>query len=91
MCELEERQLVSTENTTVNLLCTIRPIQLAFDQLYEQQLAQMDTAAERQRAAEALTLCIHVLHVCLWLIMWSGNRAHCYMFVGIPNSIIFYS
>ena len=64
--ELEERQLISTESTTVttkaglkrdgNLLYTICPIQLALDQLYEQQLAQMDTAAERQRVAKALAL-----------------------------------
>ena len=33
-----------------NLLYTIRPIQLALDQFYEQQLAQMDAAAERQRS-----------------------------------------
>ena len=66
VCELEERQLISTESTTVttkaglkrngNLLYTIRPIQLALDQFYEQQLAQMDTAAERQRVAKALAL-----------------------------------
>ena len=66
VCELEERQLISTENTTVttrdglkrngNLLYTIRPIQLALDQFYEQQLAQMDVAAERQRVAKALAL-----------------------------------
>jgi negative regulator of sigma E activity len=56
--ELEERRLISTESTTVttraglkrngNLLYTIRPIQLTLDQIYEQQLAQMDVAAERQ-------------------------------------------
>ena len=66
VCGLEERQLISTESTTVttkaglkrngNLLYTIRPIQLALDQFYEQQLAQMDTAAERHRAATALAL-----------------------------------
>ena len=66
VCELEERQLISTESTTVtikdgltrnsNLLYTIRPLQLALDQFYEQQLAQMDTAAERHRAATALAL-----------------------------------
>ena len=39
-----------------NLLYTIRPIQLALDQFYEQQLAQMDTAAERQRVATVLAL-----------------------------------
>ena len=54
VCELEERQLISTENTTVttrdglkrngNLLYTILPIQLALDQFYEQQLAQVDVA-----------------------------------------------
>ena len=66
VCELEERQLISIESTTVttrdglkrngNLLYTIRPIQLALDQFYEQQLAQMDVAAERQRVAKALAL-----------------------------------
>ena len=66
VCELEERQLISTESTTVttrdglkrngNLLYTIRPIQLALDQFYEQQLTQMDMAAERQRVATALAL-----------------------------------
>ena len=66
VCELEERQLISTESTTVttkaglkrngNLLYTIRPIQLALDQFYEQQLAQMDTTAERQQVATALAL-----------------------------------
>ena len=66
VCELEERQLISTENTSVttkaglkrngNLLYTIRPIQLALDQFYNQQLAQMDVAAERQRVANALAL-----------------------------------
>ena len=65
VCELEERQFISTESTTVttkavlkcngNLLYTIRPIQLALDQ-FEQQLAQMDTAAERQRVATVLAL-----------------------------------
>jgi hypothetical protein len=66
VCELEERQLISTESTTVatrdglkrngNLLYTIRPIQLALNQFYEQQMAQMDVAAERQRVAQALAL-----------------------------------
>ena len=66
LCELEERQLISTKNTTVttktglkrngNLLYTIRLIQLALDQFYEQQLAQIDVAAERQRVAKALAL-----------------------------------
>ena len=66
VCELEERQLISTESTTVttrdglkrngNLLYTICPIQLALNQFYEQQLAQMDVAAERQRVAKELTL-----------------------------------
>ena len=58
--------LISTESTTVttrdglkrngNLLYTIRPIQLALDQFYKQQLTQMDMAAERQRVTTALTL-----------------------------------
>ena len=66
VCELEERQLISTESTTVttrnglkrngNLLYTIRPIQLALDQFYEQQLTQMDVVAERQRVAKTLAL-----------------------------------
>ena len=66
VCELEERQLISTESTSVttrdglkrngNLLYTIRPIQLALNQFYEQQMAQMDVAAERQRVAQALAL-----------------------------------
>ena len=66
VCELEERQLISIESTTVttrdglkrngNLLYTICPIQLALDQFYEQQLAQMDVVAERQRVAQALAL-----------------------------------
>ncbi len=66
VCELEDCQLISTENTTVttkvglkrnsNLLYTIRPIQLALDQFYEQQLAQMDTTAERQQVATAPAL-----------------------------------
>ena len=66
MCELDERQLINTENTSAitkggfkcngNLMYTIRPIQLALNQFYEQQLAQMDTTAERQRVAKALAL-----------------------------------
>ena len=66
VCELEERQLISTESTSVttrdglkrngNLLYTIRPIQLALDQFYDQQLTQMSVAAERQRVAKALAL-----------------------------------
>ena len=64
--ELEERQLISTESTTVttrdglkrngNLLYTIRPIQSVLDQFYKQQLAQMDAAAECQRVAKELAL-----------------------------------
>ena len=66
VCELEERQLISTESTTVttkaglkrngNLLYTIRPIQLVLDQLYEQQLAQIDVAVDCQRVVQALAL-----------------------------------
>ncbi len=73
VCELEERQLISTENTTVttktglkrngNLLYTIRPIQLVLGQFYEQQLAQMDTAAECQRVAKALALLSDSAHL----------------------------
>ena len=66
VCGLEERQLISTERTTVttrdglkrngNLLYTIRPIQLALDQFYEQQLARMDMVADRHRVATTLAL-----------------------------------
>ena len=66
VCELEERQLISTESTSVttrdglkrngNLLYTIRPIQLALDQFYEQQLARMDMVADRHRVATTLAL-----------------------------------
>lgn len=66
VCGLEEQQLISAENTSVttrdgmkrngNPLYTIRPIQLALDQFYKQQLAQMDVAVERQRVAKALAL-----------------------------------
>ena len=42
--------------TIGNLLYTIRPIQLALDQFYEQQLAQIDVAVDRQRVAQALVL-----------------------------------
>ena len=64
--ELEERQLISTESTTVttkaglkrngNLLYTTRLIQPALDQFYEQQLAQIDVAVDCQRVAQALAL-----------------------------------
>ena len=66
VCELEERQLISTERTMVvtrdglkrngNLLYTIRTIQLAFDHYYEQQLARMNALVERQRVAKTLSL-----------------------------------
>ena len=66
VCELEERRLISTESTTVttkaglkrngNLLYTIRPIQLALDQFYEQQLAQTDATTERQQVLYAFAL-----------------------------------
>ena len=66
VCELEERQLISTESTTVttrdglrrngNLPYTICPIQLALNQFYEQQLAQIDAATERQRVTKTLAL-----------------------------------
>ena len=66
VCELEDHQLISTESTTVttrdglkrngSLLYTIRPIQLALDRFYEQQLTQIDAAAECQRVATALAL-----------------------------------
>ena len=66
VCELKERQLISTERTMVvtrdglkrngNLLYTIRPIQLALDHYYEQQLARMSASVERQRVAKVLSL-----------------------------------
>lgn len=66
VCELEERQLISTESTTVvtrnglkrngNLLYTIRPIQLALDQYHERQLRQLELDVERQQAAKNLAL-----------------------------------
>ena len=69
VCELEERQLISTESTTVttkaglkrngNLRYTIRPIQLALDQFYDQQLAQMDVVAgvrESQRHSHSAVI-----------------------------------
>ena len=66
VCTLAGKGLISTEDTTVstktglkrngNLLYTIRPIQLAINQFYEQQLAQMDVAAERQLVAQVLAL-----------------------------------
>ena len=66
VAELVDKGLISTENTTVTnkdgqkqngcLRYTIRPIQLALDQFYEQQLARMDVATERQRVAKALAL-----------------------------------
>ena len=66
VCELEKRQLISTKSTTVTARSglrrggkppdAIRPIRLARDQFYEQQLTQMDAAAERQRVSEALAL-----------------------------------
>lgn len=65
VCELEKRQIISTENKTVvtrdglkrnsNLL-TIRPIRQKLNRFYEQQLAQMDVAAKHQPVAQALTL-----------------------------------
>ena len=66
VCELEERRLISTESTTVttrdglkrngSLLYTIRLIQLALNQFYEQQLTRMDVVAERRRVTKALAL-----------------------------------
>ena len=61
---LEERGLITTEPTEVitktgekrkgNLLFTLRPIQEVIDQYYDRQLAELELAAERQRAAELL-------------------------------------
>ncbi len=66
VCTLAGKGLISTEDTTVstktglkrngNLLYTIRPIQLAINQFYEQQLAQMDVAVDRQLVAQVLAL-----------------------------------
>ena len=66
VCTLAGKGLISTKDTTVstktglkrngNLLYTIRPIQLALDQFYDQQLAQMDVVSERQRVAKILAL-----------------------------------
>ena len=62
VCELEERQLISTESTSVttrdglkrngNLLYTIRPIQLALNQFYEQ---QMTPDSELEKAVARVT------------------------------------
>lgn len=61
---LEEKRLLTTQPTTIrtkdgrvrngSLLYTIRPIQEAVDLFHERQLAQLDTDAARQRAAERL-------------------------------------
>jgi len=66
VCELEERQLIRIENTTVvtkdgrkrngNLLYIIRPIRDAVDHYHEQQLHQLELDAERQRVAKGLAL-----------------------------------
>ena len=63
---LADKGLISIEDTTVftktglkhngSLPYTIRPIQLALDQFYKQQLEQIDVTAERQLVAKALTL-----------------------------------
>lgn len=65
-CEPENRQLISTEKTTVitndgsthngDLLYTTRLIQLALDRFHEHRLAQKDVAVKRHRAAKALAL-----------------------------------
>ncbi len=64
--ELEKRQLIRTEPTTVvtrdgrkrngTLRYHIRPIQEAVDYYHEQQLRQLELATERQRVAKALAL-----------------------------------
>ena len=58
VAELEERQLISTENTTITtqdgrrrngcLRYHILPIQLSIDQFYETQLDRVDRVRERQ-------------------------------------------
>lgn len=63
--ELEERQLIRTESTTVstkdgrkrngNLLYTIHPIQEAVDHYYEQQLHRLKLDVERQKVQARLS------------------------------------
>lgn len=58
--ELEERELIRTERTTITtkdgrrqngcLLYTILPIQMAIDQFHERQLSEADLAQERWQA-----------------------------------------
>lgn len=58
------KALIRTEPTSVytksgqkrngNLLYTIRPIQKALDFFYERQMAQLELAAQRRRAADKL-------------------------------------
>jgi len=60
----EEKGLIVTEPTSIrtkdgrkrngSLLYTIRPIQKTLDLFYERQMAQVELAAQRQRAAERL-------------------------------------
>lgn len=66
VCSLADKGLIGTDDTTVftktgfkhngNLLYTTRLIQPALDQFYEQQLAQMDVAVDRQLVAQVLAL-----------------------------------
>ena len=63
VAELEERQLIRTEHTTITtqdgrrrngcLRYHILPIQLSIDQFYETQLDRVDRARERQRVRQA--------------------------------------
>lgn len=63
--ELEERQLIRTESTTIvtkeglkrngNLLYTIRPIREAVDHYHEQQLHRLELDVERQKAQARLS------------------------------------
>ena len=63
VAELEERQLIRTEHTTITtqdgrrrngcLRYHILPIQLSIDQFYETQLDRVDRVRERQRVRQA--------------------------------------
>ena len=63
---LEVKQFICTKRTTAttksglkhsgSLLCTIQPIRLVLNRVYEQRLARLVATANRQRAARALAL-----------------------------------
>ncbi len=62
--ELEERNLIRTERTTVTtrdgqkrngcLRYHILPIQMSIDQFYDRQMARLEAASERQRISERM-------------------------------------